>query len=198
MRMRLEGGGGMTESERRWRPSASLLLAAALVGGCRKADPVAALKERASTYWGLKQSKGWPEVYDSYLDPDAKKTVTREAFLKRRWLAFDILSYRNQRRSRGGRQGHRDGCQRGQFSAQDSPGRAHVHQEASHYERRMGAPRRELVRGPHRMRTSDLDMFQNLGLGCAAFLTEGVGGVAGSLLGQSNSTITSDALPSGR
>jgi hypothetical protein len=70
-----------------------VLLAAALVGGCRKADPVAALKERASTYWGLKQSKGWPEVYDSYLDPDAKKTVTREAFLRRRWLAFDILSY---------------------------------------------------------------------------------------------------------
>ena len=66
---------------------------AANVAACRKADPVASLKERATTYWGLKQSKSWPEVYDGYLDPTAKQNVTRDAFLKRRWLAFDILSY---------------------------------------------------------------------------------------------------------
>jgi len=79
----------------RARTSAVALLALAVVltAGCQKADPVAALKDRASAYWGLKQSKGWAEVYDQYLDPEAKKTVTREAFLKRRWLAFDILSY---------------------------------------------------------------------------------------------------------
>lgn len=72
-----------------------LVLGLALVGGagCQKSDPVASLKDRVSTYWGLKQSKGWPEVYDKYIDPEAKKTVAREAFLKRRFLSFDILSY---------------------------------------------------------------------------------------------------------
>lgn len=72
---------------------AGLTIAFVLVAGCQKPDPVAALKDRVSKYWGLKQSKGWAEVYDGYLDPEAKKSVTREAFLKRRWLAFDILSY---------------------------------------------------------------------------------------------------------
>jgi hypothetical protein len=72
-----------------------LLVLVALGGGsgCQKADPVAALKDRASAYWGLKQAKSWPEVYDQYLDPEAKKSLPREAFLKRRFLAFDILSY---------------------------------------------------------------------------------------------------------
>jgi hypothetical protein len=72
---------------------AVVMLAAAVVGGCQKADPAAALKDRVTTYWGLKQSKGWEEVYDKYLDPAAKTALTKEAFLKRRWLAFDILSY---------------------------------------------------------------------------------------------------------
>lgn len=75
---------------------AALLVAGtclAVLPGCHKADPQAVLKDRVSSYWGLKQAKTWPEVYDKYLDPDAKKTVTKEAFLKRRWLAFDILSY---------------------------------------------------------------------------------------------------------
>ncbi len=78
-----------------------LLVAALLVAGtylaalpgCHKADPQAVLKDRVSTYWGLKQAKNWAEVYDKYLDPESKKTVTKDAFLKRRWLAFDILSY---------------------------------------------------------------------------------------------------------
>jgi hypothetical protein len=73
--------------------AAGLAIAFVLVAGCQKPDPVAALKDRVSKYWGLKQSKGWPEVYDGYLDPESKKSVTKDAFLKRRWLAFDILSY---------------------------------------------------------------------------------------------------------
>jgi hypothetical protein len=72
---------------------AGLAIALVLTAGCQKPDPVAALKDRVSKYWALKQSKGWAEVYDGYLDPEAKKSVTKEAFLKRRWLAFDILSY---------------------------------------------------------------------------------------------------------
>jgi hypothetical protein len=74
---------------------AVLVLALAIGGflGCQKADPVAGLKERVSTYWGLKQTKSWDEVYEKYLDPEARKKVAKEAFLKRRFLAFDILSY---------------------------------------------------------------------------------------------------------
>ncbi len=92
--MRLEGGRGLSIRSRVGL-GALVVLAVAVVFavGCQKSDPVASLKDRATTYWGLKQSKGWPEVYEKYLDPEAKKTVTKEAFLKRRWLAFDILSY---------------------------------------------------------------------------------------------------------
>jgi hypothetical protein len=92
--MRPEGVGEMTARSR--MPASVLMLMLLVLGaaaGCQKADPAAALKERASAYWGLKQSKGWAEIYEKYLDPDAKKTVLKEAFLKRRWLAFDILSY---------------------------------------------------------------------------------------------------------
>lgn len=70
-----------------------VVLTIGLLGGCQKADPQAALKERVATYWNLKQAKTWPEVYDKFLDPEAKNGVAKEAFLKRRWLAFDILSY---------------------------------------------------------------------------------------------------------
>jgi len=74
---------------------AVLVLALATGGlvGCQKSDPVAGLKDRVSTYWGLKQTKSWGEVYEKYLDPEARTTVAKEAFLKRRFLAFDILSY---------------------------------------------------------------------------------------------------------
>ena len=95
LRMRFEGVGKMIgrPSKLAGYAALALVVAAVSLGGCQKADPVAALKDRASAYWGLKQAKTWPEVYDKYLDPEAKKTVTNEAFLKRRWLAFDILSY---------------------------------------------------------------------------------------------------------
>ena len=82
---------------RSWRRIGSAAIAVVLVlgtlGGCQKADPAAALKDRVAAYWGLKQAKTWPEVYDKFVDPDVKKTVTKDAFVKRRWLAFDILSY---------------------------------------------------------------------------------------------------------
>ncbi len=96
--MRLDGGSAMRAWGRRGRYAATVVLVAMALGatvGCQSggsASP-ASLKERVSTYWGLKQSKSWDEVYDKYLDPEAKKTLTKDAFLKRRWLAFDILSY---------------------------------------------------------------------------------------------------------
>ncbi|MCC6767367.1 MAG: hypothetical protein IT293_22180 [Deltaproteobacteria bacterium] len=93
--MRLEGWGETTSRAAALAGVLGLALVTALGagGGCRKTDPAASLKERASAYWGLKQSKGWPEVYDKYVDPEARKSLSRDAFLKRRFLAFDILSY---------------------------------------------------------------------------------------------------------
>jgi hypothetical protein len=72
---------------------AAVLVVALTAGGCQKSDPVAGLADRVGTYWGLKQSKKWEEVYDHYLDPAKKEALKKEAFLKRRWLAFDILKY---------------------------------------------------------------------------------------------------------
>jgi hypothetical protein len=71
----------------------TLALVVAAGSGCQRADSAASLKERAQAYWGLKQSKSWAEIYDQYLDPAAKARLSKEAFLKRRFLAFDILSY---------------------------------------------------------------------------------------------------------
>ena len=77
-----------------WLLAATIVLGLAFsVGGCQRADPGSSLKGRVSKYWQLKQSKGWPEVYDQYLEPNVKSQLTKEAFLKRRFLAFDILSF---------------------------------------------------------------------------------------------------------
>jgi hypothetical protein len=53
----------------------------------------ATLTERASKYWQLKQQKRWEEVYDGYLDPALKSTLAKDAFLKKRLLAFDIVNF---------------------------------------------------------------------------------------------------------
>jgi hypothetical protein len=53
----------------------------------------ATLSERASKYWQLKQQKRWEEVYDGYLDPALKGTLPKDAFLKKRLLAFDVVSF---------------------------------------------------------------------------------------------------------
>ena len=71
------------------------MLAAVVVGlaGCKHRGANATLAERANEYWRLKQAKRWEEVYDGYLDPTLKGTLSKDAFLKKRLLAFDILSY---------------------------------------------------------------------------------------------------------
>jgi len=51
------------------------------------------LAERAKGYWELKQQKRWEEAYDGYLDPAIKTSLTKDAFLKKRQLAFDILAF---------------------------------------------------------------------------------------------------------
>jgi hypothetical protein len=69
------------------------LALASLALCCRARDAKAPLLERAQAYWELKQSKRWEEVYDAYLDPELKNGLPREGFLKKRLLAFDILSF---------------------------------------------------------------------------------------------------------
>jgi hypothetical protein len=69
-------------------------LAATLLhaSGCQRTAN-ATLTERVDGYWQLKQQKRWEEVYDGYLDPALKDTLPRDAFLKKRLLAFDVVSF---------------------------------------------------------------------------------------------------------
>jgi hypothetical protein len=53
----------------------------------------ATLTERASKYGQLTQQKRWEEVYDGYLDPALKDALTKDTFLKKRLLAFDIVAF---------------------------------------------------------------------------------------------------------
>lgn len=64
-----------------------------LLAGCSQRGSRETLAERASEYWKLRQAKRWEEVYDGYLDPSLKSTLSRDTFLKKRLLAFDILNY---------------------------------------------------------------------------------------------------------
>ena len=71
-----------------------VLLLAVFLGCQQKVESKATLNERVEKYWALKQSKGWEEAYDQYLDPQAKEALKKEAFLNKRRLSFDILSFR--------------------------------------------------------------------------------------------------------
>jgi hypothetical protein len=82
--------------EKPWGRSALLLVAAVLVAGlgsCQRAETRATFTERVAKYWELKQSKAWEEIYDGFVDPASKEAVPKEVFLKKRALAFDILTY---------------------------------------------------------------------------------------------------------
>ncbi|MBI3769311.1 MAG: hypothetical protein HY271_12595 [Deltaproteobacteria bacterium] len=65
----------------------------------------ATLGERAGKYWQLKQEKRWEEVYDGYLDPALKGGLSKDAFLKKRLLAFDIVTFTITDSSENGDQG---------------------------------------------------------------------------------------------
>jgi hypothetical protein len=92
-----EGGAEVVQGRvgRRMTMLVTVLVAVSLLlsAGCQHADPGKDLRDRVTKYWQLKQSKSWPEVYDQYLDPAVKTQLTKEAFLKRRFLAFDIFSF---------------------------------------------------------------------------------------------------------
>ena len=77
-----------------WRFMLAAAVGVMLLAGCsQQRGSGATLKERANEYWELKQTKRWEAVYDGYLDPALKKSLTKDAFLKKRLLAFDVLSY---------------------------------------------------------------------------------------------------------
>jgi hypothetical protein len=70
-----------------------LVLLVAIALGCSQGDTRGPLEERAKQYLDLKQRKQWEEVYDGYLDPKLKGSLSRDAFLRRRQLSFDVLSH---------------------------------------------------------------------------------------------------------
>ena len=72
--------------------SCVLVVAIATIG-CSRREVGGSLAARANAYWQLKQAKRWDEVYDDYLDPTLKGALSKDAFLKKRLLAFDILSF---------------------------------------------------------------------------------------------------------
>jgi hypothetical protein len=71
----------------------SLALLTIVSDGCQRTAGGTALKDRVAKYWELSQSKEWEQVYDAYLDPTVKSQLTKPAFLERRRLAYDTLSY---------------------------------------------------------------------------------------------------------
>src|SRR5258706_14441535 len=88
---------GPPRSRRGWvtRAVGGIVVVAAIglqLVGCNRAAN-ATLTERASQYWQLKQQKRWEEVYDGYLDPALKGNLPKDAFLKKRLLAFDVVSF---------------------------------------------------------------------------------------------------------
>jgi hypothetical protein len=73
----------------------SVVLASACAqgAGTPTAGETSGLEARARKYLELKQRHAWAEIYDEILDPEARKTLERQRFLKKRENAFDILGF---------------------------------------------------------------------------------------------------------
>jgi hypothetical protein len=84
---------GCTRARRATWGGALVAVLSATVLGCSQGGSTATLSERVGRYWELKQAKRWEEVYQGYLDPALKERISRDAFLNKRKLAFDILSF---------------------------------------------------------------------------------------------------------
>ncbi|HZR83312.1 MAG TPA: hypothetical protein VFD92_19615 [Candidatus Binatia bacterium] len=72
---------------------AALALAAVVASACRSADPKEDLKERARQYLELKQKRQWTAIYEGLLDPETRKTVKLEDFLRPRKETMDVLGF---------------------------------------------------------------------------------------------------------
>jgi hypothetical protein len=84
------GAGGDPGALRRARWVAVGL--AALAFACA-GNPKEDLDKRAHQYMELKQKRDWASIYDGLLDPESRKTLAREEFLKHRKSTFDILGF---------------------------------------------------------------------------------------------------------
>jgi hypothetical protein len=75
---------------------AVLLGMAIATTGCQTApdgEAVESLQVRAQKYLELKQKRDWVAIYDGLLDPELHPKLKREAFLRRRDAAFDVLGF---------------------------------------------------------------------------------------------------------
>ena len=61
--------------------------------GCRGTDAKDELRERATEYLELKRKREWTAIYQGLLDPETRKTVKLEDFLKPRKQSIDLLGY---------------------------------------------------------------------------------------------------------
>ena len=61
--------------------------------GTPPAADSSSLESSARQYLELKQRHAWAQIYDEIVDPESRKTLERQRFLKRRENAFDILSF---------------------------------------------------------------------------------------------------------
>ncbi|HEY8515020.1 MAG TPA: hypothetical protein VIS07_05880 [Candidatus Binatia bacterium] len=80
-----------------WIALAALLGMAITAAGCQAKPEQEApenLEARARQYLELKQKRDWDAIYDGLLDPELRKTLKRETFLRRRSAAFDILGFK--------------------------------------------------------------------------------------------------------
>ena len=77
-----------------WFASAvALLVLGGLAAGCRSADPREELKQRAQQYLELKQKREWTAIYEGLLDPESRKTVKLEDFLRVRKSTMDLVGF---------------------------------------------------------------------------------------------------------
>ncbi|MEW6273034.1 MAG: hypothetical protein AB1689_27465 [Thermodesulfobacteriota bacterium] len=79
-----------------WIALAALLGMAITAAGCqakREQEAPENLEARARQYLELKQKRDWAAIYDGLLDPELRKTLKREVFLRKRSAAFDVLGY---------------------------------------------------------------------------------------------------------
>ena len=70
-----------------------IVVSVVLLAGCTRGSEGGSLDERVQRFWELKQAKRWEEAYEHFLDPARKENLSKDAFLRRRLLAFDILSF---------------------------------------------------------------------------------------------------------
>ena len=76
------------------RRAGCIALGVALLGAFAcTGNPKQELGERANQYLELKQKRDWASIYDGLLDPESRKTVARDDFLKRRRSTFDVLGF---------------------------------------------------------------------------------------------------------